>query len=131
MKWANKKQNNFNIYNVEFFQKNDVQFLRFGVRQAEFFVILVHFLPFQLPDNPENQIFKIEKNTWRYYIILHICTINDMVPETWSATDRIFCHSGPFFALLLPMNPDNQNFGKMNNTPDNIIILQMCTINHV
>ena len=22
-----------------------------------------------------------------------------MVPEIWSATDRIFCHSGPFFAL--------------------------------
>ena len=47
-------------------QSYDVRFLRYGVRQAEFFVILGHFLPFQPPDNPENQNFKIEKNTWRY-----------------------------------------------------------------
>ena len=32
-----------------------------------------------------------------------------MVPEIWSATDRIFCHFGPFFALY---NPKNQNFEK-------------------
>ena len=25
-----------------------------------------------------------------------------MVPEIWSATDIIFCHTGPFFALLPP-----------------------------
>ena len=36
----------------------------------------------------------------------------------------------PFFALLPPpMEPKNQNFGKMNTTPEGIIILQMCTIN--
>ena len=27
------------------------------------------------------------------------------------------------------MDPENQNFGKMNNTPEDIIILQMRTIN--
>ena len=55
-----------------------------------------------------------------------------MVPEIWSATDRIFYHSGLFFALLPlypPMDPDNQNFGKMNNTSEDITILQMCTLN--
>ena len=26
-----------------------------------------------------------------------------MVPEIWGATDRFFCHFGPFFALLLPL----------------------------
>ena len=26
-----------------------------------------------------------------------------MIPEIWSATDIIFCHSGPFFALLPPL----------------------------
>ena len=51
-----------------------------------------------------------------------------MAPEIWSATESIFCYSGPFFALLPPMEPENQNFGRMNNTPKDII-LQMCTIN--
>ena len=51
-----------------------------------------------------------------------------MVPEIWIMTGTIFCHSGPFFALLPPMNPDNQNFGKMTKTPEDTIILQMCTI---
>ena len=52
-----------------------------------------------------------------------------MVPEIWSATDRIFCHSGPFFALLPPMDPENQILGKMNTTPGDIIILHIYTIN--
>ena len=52
-----------------------------------------------------------------------------MVPEIWSTTDRIFCHSGPFFALLPPIDPENQNFEKMKKATGDIIILQMCTIN--
>ena len=28
-----------------------------------------------------------------------------MVPETWSATDRILCQSGPFLPLLPPYGP--------------------------
>ena len=68
-----------------------------------------------------------------------------MVPQIWSATDRIFCHLGPFFALLPPNNPKIQNFEKMeklpgdtiilhrHNTNNNHTILQMCTIsdNHM
>ena len=35
-----------------------------------------------------------------------------------------------FFALLPPpMDPENQNFEKIKNTPEAITILQMCTIN--
>ena len=144
-------------------QSYDVWFLRYGVKQAEFFVILDHFWPLRPPDNPENQTFKIEKNTWRYYhfthlhhkwqsydvwflrygaqqteffVILDHClpfyptmdpenqnfrkwtthlkilsfykcvkymtVIWYMIPEIWSATNRIFCHFGPFFALLSP-----------------------------
>ena len=30
----------------------------------------------------------------------------------WSATDRTFCYFRPFFALLPPKNPKNQNFEK-------------------
>ena len=52
-----------------------------------------------------------------------------MVPETWSATIRIFCHFGLFFALLLPNNPENQNFEKMKKMLVDIIILHKCTIN--
>ena len=51
-----------------------------------------------------------------------------MVPGIWSAMDRIFCHFGSFFAFYPPNNPKNF-FKKMKNTPEDIIILQMCTIN--
>ena len=57
-------------------------FLKYKVQQTEFFVILGHFLPFYLPDNPENQNFeklktKTKQKTPEYIIILQICTIND------------------------------------------------------
>ena len=53
-----------------------------------------------------------------------------MVPEIWSATDRTFCHFGPFFALFPPNNPKNQNFEKMKKTPGDIIILNRWNINN-
>ena len=49
--------------------------------------------------------------------------------EIWSATDRIFRYFRPFFALLPPINPKNQNFEKMKKDPRDTIILNMCTIN--
>ena len=56
-----------------------------------------------------------------------------MIPEIQqtqqSKTDTIFCHSVPFFALLPLMDPENQNFGKMNITTEDNTILQMCAIN--
>ena len=53
-----------------------------------------------------------------------------MVPDIWSATHRILCHFGPFFAMLPPLNnPENQNFKKLRKTPREIIIFHMCTIN--
>ena len=56
-----------------------------------------------------------------------------MCPEIWNARDRIFCHYGPFFALLQgvrkSMDLENHNFEKMKNTLKAIIILQMFTIN--
>ena len=55
--------------------------------------------------------------------------IQCMVPEITSATDRIFCHFVPFFALLPCNNPENQNFEKLNKTLGDIIILNMSTIN--
>ena len=38
----------------------------------------------------------------------------------------ILDHFLPFYP---PNNPENENFGKMNNKPEDIIILQMCTMN--
>ena len=49
---------------------------------------------------------------------------------------NFFCHFEPSFSLLLlisppppPNYPENQNFEKMKNTPEDIIILHMSTIN--
>ena len=53
-----------------------------------------------------------------------------MVPQIWSAIDRIFCHFGQYFAHLPPKNPKNQNFEKMKKLPGDIVILQKCTKNH-
>ena len=40
-----------------------------------------------------------------------------MASETWSMTDRIFCHFGLFFASFNPTNnPQNQNFKKKKKT---------------
>ena len=53
-----------------------------------------------------------------------------MVPEIWSAADIIFCHSGPFFALLTCHEPRKSKLKKkMKKTLEGIIISQMCTIN--
>ena len=55
---------------------NHVWFLRYGVWQAEFFVILDHFLPFYFPNNPKYQNFekmkkrleisKVYQKAWSY-----------------------------------------------------------------
>ena len=66
--------------------------LRFKARQTEFFVILGHFLPFNLTNNPKKQNFqKMKKNIWRYLhftrvpkIMIRWCTI----PVIWRATDE-------------------------------------------
>ena len=98
-------------------QSYDVWFLRYGVQQTEFFIILDHFLPFYHPNNPKNQNFEKMKKP-PVDIILHRCTINEnhMKYGSWvTEHDRIFCHFGPYFALLNSNNPKNHNFEKMKN----------------
>ena len=53
------------------------------------------------------------------------CTVSEIQNEAY----RIFCHFWPFFALLPPNDPKNQNFETMKKIPGDIIILHMCTIN--
>ena len=57
----------------------------YWVLQIEFFVILVHFLPFYPPNNPKNQNFIKMKKYSGNIIILHKCTINDnhMMYGSW------------------------------------------------
>ena len=52
-----------------------------------------------------------------------------MVPEIPSATDIIFYHFGPFFALLPPNNPKTQNFEKMKNRLEVLSFYTCVTIN--
>ena len=75
-------------------------------------------------------------------IILHICT--NMMYGSWFSYDvwflrygaqkTMFCHFGLFFALFphhspSPNVPRKKIFDKMKKKPEDIIILQMCTIN--
>ena len=53
-----------------------------------------------------------------------------MVPEIWNVTDRIFLSFWTVFCPFTPpMDPENQNFEKMEKIPEDIINLQMCSIN--
>ena len=69
------------------------------------------------------KIWKNEKTTWIYYILWsYTCVpkmtiIWSMVPEISSTTDRIFCHSGPFFALLPRYGPRKTKFLKNEKKP--------------
>ena len=54
-----------------------------------------------------------------------------MVPGISTATDRSFLVVlGHFLHFYPPNSPKNQNFGKMEKTPGDIIILHNCTKNH-
>ena len=124
----------YHFTNVYHKQKSyDVWFLRYGVQQTEFFVILGHFLPFYPPNNTKNQNFEKTKKALGDIIILHMCTINDnrMMYSSWNME-----HDGQNFLSLLtifcsfpPNNLNNQNFEKMKKLPRGIIILHMCPIN--
>ena len=51
-------------------------------------------------------------------IVLHMCTINEnymMYGSRDMECDKqnLFFHFGPYFALLPPYNPENQNFEKL------------------
>ena len=96
-------------------QSHEVQFLRCGVRRIELSVILGHFLHFYHLTTWTIKIWKNEKNIWRCHHFSHVPKIMitwRMLPEIWSATGIIFCHFGPFFALLPHYWPQKLTFGK-------------------
>ena len=114
-------------------QSYDVWFLRYGVQQTEFFVILDRFLssPAPHPYGPRRSKFwKYEKSTWRCYHFTNVYL-------KWQSYDVSLLRHGVqqtecfvildcFMPFKPPNNWKNQNFEK---TPGDIIILYMCTIN--
>ena len=89
-------------------QSYDVQFLRFGVRLTEFFVILDRFLPFYPPMDTENQHFEKMKKTPDDIINLQMCTINysHMMYGSWDTE----CNRQKFLSfwiISLPFYPAN------------------------
>ena len=79
-------------------------------------VILGHILPFYPPKNQKKSKFWIMKKFAEissfYTCVPKITIIWYMVPEIRSEADIIFCHFGPYFALLPPPppnDPENQN----------------------
>ena len=76
---------------------------------------------------------KICRNYHHFTQVYQKCT----VPEIRSDTDYIFCHFGPFFALLpssFPNDPKNQNFEKKKKKIEKCLEIlsfyrHMCKIN--
>ena len=79
--WKNwKKYLKISLYHVtnvyHKWQSYDVWFMRHGVQQTYFFVILDCFLPFYPPNNPKSQNFEKMKREPGDIIFWHRCTIN-------------------------------------------------------
>ena len=86
LKWANKKQNNFNIYNVAFKKKikkntcryhyqnlNDMIYSSWDIELNILkLVISGHFLPFYPLKTPKIKILKNKKISWRYHHFTHV-----------------------------------------------------------
>ena len=112
----------------------DVWFLRYKTQWIKFFVILGHFLPFDPPNNLENQNFeKMKKKLLRGIFILHMCTINEnhMMHGSWDMECKR-PNFFPFWTFFWPFTPLNIHkvriLKKMKKTWI-IIILHRCTIN--
>ena len=104
LKWANKTQKNFNIYNVPFFKK-----LKEALRD----------LPFYPSKNSKNKNFEKMIN------LLKISSFAASVPKIaiiWYPVPEI--PSGTDMSCVNPDNPGNQNFKQLKKTPWDIIIFK-------
>ena len=96
-------------------------------------VILCHFLPFYPLQTPKIKILINEKICWRYHHFTHVYQKSQSY-DVWFLRYGVwqtecFVIMDHFLPFYPPMDPENQNFEKMKKTPEDIIILQMCTIN--
>ena len=93
MRWAYKKCKNFNTDNVVFFFKKNKE------NYGSFFALL----PTPLKTKKIRILKKCNKCleiSSFYTCVPQMTVIWCMVPEIWSATDRIFSHFGPLFHFL-------------------------------
>ena len=101
-------------------QSYDVMFLRYGVRQTEFFVILERFLSFYPSLDPENQNFENMKKAPGDIIILHKCTINDnhimYGPWDMKCDWQNFLSFWTVFCPFTPLQPKKSKFWKTEKT---------------
>ena len=97
-----------------------------------------HFLPFYPLKKPQKSKFWKMKKFAGGIIILQMCTINDS--QMMYGYDDIECNGQNFlsfwivFCHFTPLTTRKiKKKKKMKNTPEDIIILQMCTIddNHI
>ena len=93
-----------------------------------FFALLPHCWPWKL---------KLGKNVKKHLEILSFCTCVPlikilwyMVPEIWSATDRIFLSSWAIFWPFIPQTAQKMKISKMKKAPGDTIIVHKCTKNH-
>ena len=99
----------------------------------DFFVILVQFVPFYPTNNLKNWNFEKLKKSLEisfYTCVPRMTIISCMVPEIRSATNRFFLSFSAIF--YLPNLLINRKIKIMRNekTPEDIIILHLCTINY-
>ena len=71
------------------------------MRQTEFFLILGHFLPFYLPNGPENQNFEKIQKTPGDIMILHLHIINDIMYHSWDMECNR--HNFLFWTIFCPL----------------------------
>ena len=116
--WKKSKKNPWRYYpftNVHHqWRSYDVRFLRYKAWQRDFFVILGHFSPLMFLTTQKSKLKKNEKKKCMEILSFYTCIaqmtiIWYIVPEIWSATDRILSHLGPFFGLLPHNNTEKQN----------------------
>ena len=112
-------------------RSHDGYFVRQKARRTETFVSLGHFLPFDPPNNQENQNFEKKEKKPGHIIISHICTINEnhMMYASWDmkCNRHFFVIFNHFLHFYPTNNQKNQNLKKEKMSGD--IILQKYNIN--
>ena len=123
----------FHPYVYHKWQSYDAWFLRYIAQRTDFFVTQGHFLPFYPTSHLEHQNFEKMKKCLEilsfYTCVPQMTIIWCTVLEIRSATDRIFCHFGPFFPFYPSNNLQNHNSEKLKKAIQDITILLMSTIN--
>ena len=112
----------------------DVWFLRYGVRQTEFFSPFGPFFALLPPKQPrKSKFWKNEKSTWRYHHftkVYHKWQSYDVWFLRYEVRETeffvIFGHFLPFYPIN---NPKTQNFQKMKKAAGDTILLHKCTKN--